>query len=33
MNDSQVLILFDNGALLMLDNTSEEDLLLLCGRK
>jgi hypothetical protein len=33
MGDLQVLILFDNGALLMLDNTVEEDLLVFCERK
>jgi len=33
MNDTQVLILFDNGARLMLDNLTEEDLLVFCERK
>jgi hypothetical protein len=33
MNDSEVFILFDNGARLTLDDTSEDDLLVFCERK
>ena len=32
MNDSQVLVLFENNARLMLDNISEDDLLIFCRR-
>jgi hypothetical protein len=33
MNDTQVLILFDNDARLMLDNVLDEDLLVFCERR
>jgi hypothetical protein len=33
MNDSQILVLFDNGARLMLDNPSEDNLLVFCRQR